>query len=329
MNMDEAMNNNSDIIDCKNESGMLFPCNNTVPICEENEPDYNYLLTINVVMTVIYTVIFITGFLGNICTCLVISRNRHMQTATNYYLFSLAISDLLFLLLGFPDEMNKTWNSNSYVFGSTFCWLRGLGAETSANASILIIVAFTVERWIALCHPFSRAHHGGSDGLGRATRAICGLWVLGFIFAIPQVAHVGLVPEVTCDGQPKPDEMICSVDPAYNSYARIAFQASTFLLFVFPMIIISFLYIKICVSLAKSNSYFGRQQSRLSYQSSTVAAKGRINNDPGSAADALTARNACQRLSSSNAVSSYRAGPESSKSNVVKMLGAYTAPKML
>ncbi|GFS18093.1 neuromedin-U receptor 1 [Elysia marginata] len=48
----------------------------------------------------IYSLIFFTGVLGNVCTCLVIARNRFLHTATNYYLFSLAISDVLTLLLG-------------------------------------------------------------------------------------------------------------------------------------------------------------------------------------------------------------------------------------
>ena len=37
---------------------------------------------------------------GNIAVCLVIVKNKSMHTATNYYLFSLAISDLMILVLG-------------------------------------------------------------------------------------------------------------------------------------------------------------------------------------------------------------------------------------
>ncbi|XP_046595369.1 neuromedin-U receptor 2-like [Neodiprion lecontei] len=50
-------------------------------------------------MTLTYVTIFITGVFGNVMTCLVLIRNPTMQTATNYYLFSLAISDLTLLLL--------------------------------------------------------------------------------------------------------------------------------------------------------------------------------------------------------------------------------------
>ena len=51
-------------------------------------------------LTIAYVTIFVTGIFGNVTTCIVIIRNPSMQTATNYYLFSLAISDLTLLMLG-------------------------------------------------------------------------------------------------------------------------------------------------------------------------------------------------------------------------------------
>lgn len=45
-------------------------------------------------------VIFFTGVAGNVAVCVVIVRHPAMHTATNYYLFSLALSDLLLLLFG-------------------------------------------------------------------------------------------------------------------------------------------------------------------------------------------------------------------------------------
>jgi len=44
--------------------------------------------------------LLITGVVGNLATCVVIVWNAHMHTATNYYLFSLAISDTITLVLG-------------------------------------------------------------------------------------------------------------------------------------------------------------------------------------------------------------------------------------
>lgn len=64
--------------------------------------DFNGKISLSTVipLTIVYLVIFISGVLGNVITCIVISKNKSMHTATNYYLFSLAISDLLVLIAG-------------------------------------------------------------------------------------------------------------------------------------------------------------------------------------------------------------------------------------
>lgn len=95
----------------------------------------------------VYAVIFISGIVGNVCTCVVIARNKSMHTATNYYLFSMAISDLLLLLVGLPPEFLYIISNTPYMFGSVYCIVQSFASETCANASVLTITAFTVERF--------------------------------------------------------------------------------------------------------------------------------------------------------------------------------------
>lgn len=56
--------------------------------------------TLLIVLTVCYALIFVAGVLGNLITCIVIARNNFMHTATNFYLFNLAVSDLILLVSG-------------------------------------------------------------------------------------------------------------------------------------------------------------------------------------------------------------------------------------
>ena len=79
--------------------------------------------------------------------------SRYMRTVTNYYLFNLSVSDLLLLVIGLPQETYDTWHMYPYPLGETFCRLRYLAWETSCYVSILTITAFTVERYMAICHP--------------------------------------------------------------------------------------------------------------------------------------------------------------------------------
>ena len=90
-------------------------------VLNDNTRDPLYIV---VPITVIYVVILLTGLVGNVSTCVVIAHNKHMHTATNYYLFSLAVSDLLLLVSGLPQEMYCIWSRYPYVFGEAFCVLQ-------------------------------------------------------------------------------------------------------------------------------------------------------------------------------------------------------------
>ncbi|XP_076302743.1 pyrokinin-1 receptor-like [Lasioglossum baleicum] len=165
-----------------------------------------------------------------------------MHTATNYYLFSLAISDLLLLASGLPAEIYMVWSKYPYIFGEGFCILRGLTSETSTNASVLTITAFTVERYLAICHPFLSQT---MSKLSRAVKLILVVWLVALSFALPQALQLGVVyyPE-------HPDIVMCTVKKVLLQHS---FGLSTFLFFVMPMSLITVLYALIGLKLRKSN----------------------------------------------------------------------------
>lgn len=199
-------------------------------------------LSVVIPMTVVYALIFLTGLLGNISTCIVISRNKSMHTATNYYLFSLAISDLLLLISGLPPEMYNIWSPRNYVFGEAFCVLQGFAAETSTNATVLTITAFTIERYVAICHPF--LSHTMSK-LSRAIKYIIAIWIAALCLAAPQAIQFGVIYEVK-------DGIQTSECTVVTELIQHAFEISTFLFFVGPMTLITVLYVIIAIKLRKS-----------------------------------------------------------------------------
>ncbi|XP_069575535.1 thyrotropin releasing hormone receptor 2 isoform X1 [Brachyistius frenatus] len=120
------------------------------------------------------------GIVGNIMVVLVVFTTRHMRTPTNYYLVSLAIADLTVLVAaGLPnvsDSLTGTW-----IFGHAGClgitYLQYLGI----NVSSCSITAFTVERYIAICHPM-KAHTVCT--VSRAKRIIAGVWIFTCVYCM-------------------------------------------------------------------------------------------------------------------------------------------------
>ncbi|XP_025988373.1 neuromedin-U receptor 2-like isoform X1 [Solenopsis invicta] len=225
----------------ENYTNMLSPL-----LREESAVDRRDSLYIVLPITVIYVVIFFTGLIGNISTCVVIARNKSMHTATNYYLFSLAVSDLLLLVFGLPPEMYYIWSHFPYIFGEAFCIIQSFASETSANATVLTITAFTIERYVAICHPF--ISHTMSK-LSRAVKFVIAIWLLALCFAVPQAIQFGIIYS-HYNGTVILDSARCSLRWTLIEHA---FEISTFLFFVLPMTIITVLYVLIAIKLRHSS----------------------------------------------------------------------------
>uniref|UniRef100_A0A914GWK2 G-protein coupled receptors family 1 profile domain-containing protein n=1 Tax=Globodera rostochiensis TaxID=31243 RepID=A0A914GWK2_GLORO len=150
---------------------------------------------------IIYGLILLFGILGNLCTCLVILRNKCMQNPTNYYLFSLAVSDLLLLVLGLPMELYGVFGPiYPYKFGEFVCKGRAFLIEFTSYASILTITCFSVERWLAICFPLRIKLFSTFD---RAVSLIIAVWLGAFLAASPVLSIVVVnklpVPEWAVD----------------------------------------------------------------------------------------------------------------------------------
>ncbi|XP_017042441.1 neuropeptides capa receptor isoform X1 [Drosophila ficusphila] len=192
-----------------------------------------------ILITIIFGGVFITGVIGNLLVCIVIIRHSAMHTATNYYLFSLAVSDLLYLLFGLPTEVFLYWHQYPDLFGMPFCKIRAFISEACTYVSVFTIVAFSMERFLAICHPL---HLYAMVGFKRAIRIITALWIASFISAIP----FGLLSDIQYLKYPPDDSRIeesafCSMSPEIVNVIPV-FEVSFCIFFVIPMILIILLY---------------------------------------------------------------------------------------
>lgn len=124
---------------------------------------------------------------------------------------------------------------------------QGFAAETSANATVLTITAFTIERYVAICHPF--LSHTMSK-LSRAVRYIVIIWILALCLAIPQAMSFGILYEQSTDGRIiNKDHSVCTIKKMIIPHA---FEISTFVFFIAPMTLITILYVLIGVQLKRT-----------------------------------------------------------------------------
>ncbi|XP_050441474.1 neuropeptides capa receptor-like [Adelges cooleyi] len=218
-------------------------------------------LSLNIVIpiTIVYVFIFVTGVIGNIAVCVVIIQNNFMHTATNYYLFSLAISDLTLLLLGLPNDLSVYWQQYPWQLGEFICKLRALVSEMTSYTSVLTIVAFSMERYIAICHPL---HSYAMSGLKRAVRIIAVVWVVSFLAALPfaMFTKVDYVDYPPGSGKPLYESAFCAMLDSNLPPGVPIYELSSFLFFLVPMVIIIVLYVRIGLQIRQSSRHsLGKQ----------------------------------------------------------------------
>jgi neuromedin U receptor 2 len=189
-------------------------------------------------VSAVYALIFTVGVVGNLLVCLVILRHQTMRTPTNYYLFSLAVSDLLVLLLGMPLEVYEMWHNYPFLFGSVGCYFKTALFETVCFASILSVTTVSVERYVAVVHPFrAKMERTGR----RALRVVGIVWGFSIAFSLPNTSIHGIKLHYFPNGSLVPGSATCTVTKPIWIYNFII-QVTSFVFYILPMTLISVLY---------------------------------------------------------------------------------------
>ncbi|KAI3413941.1 hypothetical protein GPALN_011412 [Globodera pallida] len=119
---------------------------------------------------------------GNALVILAVCRDRSLRTVTNLLIMSLAISDLLVALCVMFFAVYFEWNSFIWDLGPTLCNLY-IGADVACStASILNLLAISIDRYIAISHPLAYCQLGTNS---RAYVSIALVWGVSISVAIP------------------------------------------------------------------------------------------------------------------------------------------------
>ncbi|PIC19763.1 hypothetical protein B9Z55_025188 [Caenorhabditis nigoni] len=212
-------------------------------------------------VTALYLVIFIIGVFGNTATCLVMRKHPMMKTHTSMYLINLAVSDLVTLCVGLPFEMMMNWHQYPWPFPDFICNLKALIAETTSSVSILTILVFAIERYVAVCHPLYLVKN---QFFKRNMKAIIGLsWIVSILCATPfgiyhRADYLMRSWPGTDDKIPVISSKMCMVavmfEPKLEPTFKVLFHFSAIAFFVVPLLTILVLYARIACKVSNNRT---------------------------------------------------------------------------
>ncbi|XP_064641502.1 FMRFamide receptor-like [Lineus longissimus] len=99
-------------------------------------------------------ILIVIGTIGNILSCIILLRRQMARISTYVYLGALAIVDTFVLYMGlFRIWLGEVADFNIMGKHDAICKIFMLLGYTASDFSVWIIVAVTVERYIAVCFP--------------------------------------------------------------------------------------------------------------------------------------------------------------------------------
>nr|CAD7415339.1 unnamed protein product [Timema poppensis] len=165
--------------------------------------------------------------------------------------------------------------SSSFVSGSSsedLCLVSiQVVCSRTSYTSVLTIVAFSMERYLAICHPL---HSYTMSNLERAWKIIAFLWLLSLVSAVPfavftSVNYVNYPPgsllSLQDSNNPVLESAFCAMLDENIPVDWPIYEMSSFIFFIVPMLVILVLYILMGLKIrSRTNQALGKRFSSTS-----------------------------------------------------------------
>ncbi|CAI5663144.1 unnamed protein product [Oreochromis niloticus] len=143
-----------------------------------------------VFLTTLYSLVFITGFIGNGLVVCVLVKHRNQSNLTDICLFNLALSDLLFVFtLPFYSHYARV---GQWTFGDFMCRLISCSHHIGFFSSIFFMVVMTLDRYMIIVH----AHRVARYRTMRAAIILTVLvWMLSLFVSLPDFIFIKAIEQ--------------------------------------------------------------------------------------------------------------------------------------
>eukprot|EP00088_Acartia_fossae_P022620 TRINITY_DN2377_c0_g1_i2.p1 TRINITY_DN2377_c0_g1~~TRINITY_DN2377_c0_g1_i2.p1 ORF type:complete len:372 (+),score=85.47 TRINITY_DN2377_c0_g1_i2:100-1215(+) len=129
----------------------------------------------------------VVGLTGNLLTVVALCRCVKLRThATTAFVISLAISDLLFCSINLPLTASR-YIHEEWLLGDTMCRLYPFFFYGNVGASLINMVAITINRYVLIACPGS---YGRIYSRSNILLMISGVWMFSFGLMVPPLVEV-------------------------------------------------------------------------------------------------------------------------------------------
>lgn len=132
------------------------------------------------IIITMYSLVVLFSVTGNSIVCYIVFSSKRMRTVMNFFIVSLAFSDILMAVLCIPLTFIANLIVNSWPFGETMCPIVSFIQVVAVFMSSFTLVAISMDRYFAIVHPLRP-----KMTKRQAFIAISVIWLLSFVIPLP------------------------------------------------------------------------------------------------------------------------------------------------
>ncbi|KAK0154791.1 Galanin receptor type 2 [Merluccius polli] len=192
--------------------------------------DGHQLNPTSVIVSVVFSLIFLLGTVGNSLVLAVLLRSGQVgYNTTNLFILNLSVADFFFIIFCVPFQAT-IYSLEGWVFGSFMCKAVHFFINLTMYASSFTLAAVSVDRYLAIRYPLrSRELRTPCN----AVVAMAVIWALSLVFAGPYLSYYDLVDY--------DNSTVCI--PGWEARHRKVLDTCTFAFgYVAPVLIVSLSY---------------------------------------------------------------------------------------
>ncbi|XP_060681913.1 endothelin receptor type B-like isoform X2 [Hemiscyllium ocellatum] len=156
------------------------------PMCKQRTEITGTFKYIN---TFVSCLVFVVGIIGNSTLLRIIYKNKYMRNGPNILIASLALGDLLHIVIDIPITVYKL-HAEDWPFGVEICKLMPFMQKASVGITVLSLCALSIDRYRAVAS-WSRIQ-GIRVPMWTVIEIIL-IWVVSIILAVPETIAFDLV----------------------------------------------------------------------------------------------------------------------------------------
>lgn len=192
------------------------------------------------IIITMYSIVVLLSVTGNSIICYIVFSSKRMRTVMNFFIVSLAFSDILMAVLCIPLTFIANLVINSWPFGETMCPIVSFIQVVAVFMSSFTLVAISFDRYFAIVHPLRP-----KMTKRQACIVITAIWFLSFTIPLPTAIKARVHQYINDSNAPYFCEEMWEDVPSQSAYNIMLLLTQYFI----PLLILLFTYGRIILVL--------------------------------------------------------------------------------